>query len=134
MIFVSATLCCVLLFEAAHAASVTNASNEVTPQTANKTPSGSAYNNVRFNNYYSGPDKEIKAELLKIGSQLTDMQKKIDTLTGKNGSKKSGRCDMPRLTFRPSLFTVLLQFFLDLIFFTVSSMLRHGSEPNLHKI
>ena len=94
MIFLSATLC-VLLFQAAYAASVTNASNKVTQSQAKKTPSASAYNNVHFNNYYSGPDKEIKAELLKIGSQLTDMQKKIDILTKKKAPKKSGRYGIP---------------------------------------
>ena len=93
MISVKAICFCILLFQAACAVSVTksNTSNQVTPQ-PNQTPSGTTKcQNVHFNNYYSGPDKEIKAQLLRIENQLVDVQKKIDSLTEKSGPKKSGR-------------------------------------------
>ena len=54
--------------------------------TSNKTPDTSTTSkchNVHFNNYYSGPaNKDIKVHLLKIENQLTDLEKKIDALTG----------------------------------------------------
>ena len=67
--------CSILPFQAAYAASVTKAS-----------PSGvsvsTKYNHMYFN-YYSPENKKNKARLLKIENWLADMQKKIDTLTGK---------------------------------------------------
>lgn len=58
--------------------------------------------NVHFNNYYSPPDNEIKARLLKIEHQLANMQKKIDSLTGKK--PKLGEYDPRRVGGREGAF------------------------------
>lgn len=79
-----------LLFQAASRG--TNASNQVT---SNKTPDVSAStkcHNVHFNNYYSGPaNKDIKSHLLRIENQLTDIQNKIDAMTGNKTAKEGKR-------------------------------------------
>jgi len=87
MIFIKVIFCSILPFQAAYAASVTKAS-----------PSGvsvsTKYNHMHFN-YYSPENKKTKARLLKIENWLADMQKRIDTLTGKNpklGSRVMKNC------------------------------------------
>lgn len=83
MIFAEAMFFHILLCQAAHTASVTNAAKQVTLQSNKPQSASSKCHNVHFNNYqyYSEPRKEIRAHFLKIESQLADVQKKIDALT-----------------------------------------------------
>ena len=82
MIFAKAIFFLILLCQAAHTASVTNAAKQVTLKSYKPQPSSKCHN-VHFNNYqyYSEPRKGIRAHFLKIESQLADVQKKIDALT-----------------------------------------------------
>ena len=73
----------ILLCQAAHTASVTNAAKQVTLQNKKPQSASTKCHNVHFNNYqyYSEPSKDIRAHFLKIENQLVDVQKKIDALT-----------------------------------------------------
>lgn len=91
MIFVKAIFCCSLLFQAAHAASVT--ANNKTP--ASGVTASTKCHNVHFNNYqyYSEPNKEIRAHFLKIENQLVDVQRKIEALTALVNTSSSPAAD-----------------------------------------
>ena len=75
------------------AALCTVATSQNVPTQPNKTPnagsSSTGCGNVHVNNYCPAPDKEILAQLLKIRSQLADIQQKVDSLAG-NNSKSGG--------------------------------------------
>ena len=87
MPFVKAIFSCILLFQAAFC--TVPLPTKAQPQQKQVKSGGSSSTgcgNVHFNNYCSGPDKEIKAQLLKIQTQLADIQQKVDSLTGSNSS------------------------------------------------
>lgn len=75
------------------AALCTVATSQNVPTQPNKTPnagsSSTGCGNVHVNNYCPAPDKEILAQLLKIRTQLADIQQKVDSLAENNS--KSGR-------------------------------------------
>ena len=78
-------MCCLLgcssIFQSL--SGVNSTSKQVTSNKTPDTSTTSKCHNVHFNNYYSGPaNKDIKVHLLKIENQLTDLEKKIDALTG----------------------------------------------------
>ena len=90
MHFVKAIFSCILLFQAAFC--TVPLPTKTPPQQKQVTSGGSSSTgcgNVHVNNYCSGPDEEIKAQLLKIRTQLADIQQKVDSLTGNNS--KSGK-------------------------------------------
>ena len=86
MTLVKAIFCSIFLFQVFQAACAASAPSQVPPQ-PDKSPSGmtasTKCDNVHFNNYYSAPEKDIKAQLNRIENRLTEMQKKMDILTGK---------------------------------------------------
>ena len=90
MFFVKAIFCCSLLLQAAHAASVTANNKSPSDVTAS-----TKCHNVHFNNYqyYSEPNKEIRAHFLKIENQLADVQRKIDALTALVNTSSSPAAD-----------------------------------------
>ena len=75
------------------AALCTVATSQNVPTQPNKTPnagsSSTGCGNVHINNYCPAPDEEILVQLLKIRTQLADIQQKVDSLAGNNS--KSGR-------------------------------------------
>lgn len=75
------------------AALCTVATSQNVPTQPNKTSnagsSSTGCGNVHVNNYCPAPDEEILAQLLKIRTQLADIQQKVDSLAGNNS--KSGR-------------------------------------------
>ena len=74
-------LCCSSIFQTLRG--VNSTSKQVTSNKTPDTSTTSKCHNVHFNNYYSGPvNKDIKAHLLKIENQPSDLEKKIDVLTG----------------------------------------------------
>lgn len=77
MFVFKAIFCCSLLFQAAHAASMT--ANNKSPSAVS---ASTKCHNVHVNNYqyYSESNKEIRAHFLKIENQLVDVQRKIEAL------------------------------------------------------
>ena len=87
MPFVKAIFSCILLFQVAFCTVPLPTKAQPQPkQVKSGESSSTGCGNVHFNNYCSGPDKEIKAQLLKIRTQLADIQQKVDSLTGSNSN------------------------------------------------
>lgn len=78
------------------AALCTVATSQNVPTQPNKTPnagsSSTGCGNVYLNNYCPAPDEEILAQLLKIRTQLADIQQKVDSLAGNNSKSVKKNC------------------------------------------
>ena len=106
MPFVKAIFSCILLCQAAFCTVPLPTKAQPQPkQVKSGESSSTGCGNVHFNNYCSGPDKEIKAQLLKIRTQLADIQQKVDSLTGSNSS--SGKYNRINAFFRETSNQVL---------------------------
>lgn len=96
---VKAIFSCILFFQAAFCTvPLPTKAPPQQKQVMSGVSSSTGCGNVHFNNYCSGPDKEIKAQLLEIRTQLADIQQKVDSLTGSNSN--SGKYNRINAFFR----------------------------------
>ena len=129
MHFVKAIFSCILLFQAALC---TVPLPTKTPSQQKQVTSGGSSStgcgNVHVNNYCSGPDEEIKAQLLKIRTQLADIQQKVDSLTGNNSN--SGKYNRINAFFWQTSNHILADLPKGNLSFCVKSYVEH---PGFHK-